>query len=80
MAQVIELPGEANPLNLQNVQNALVLASGATQQEVQTGAAQLQNWEKQERYHSLLQVLRLFILSGFLFEKMYVADSYRMFS
>lgn len=65
MAQVIELPGEANPLNLQNVQNALVLASGSTQQEVQTGAAQLQNWEKQERYHALLQVLGIFILSGY---------------
>lgn len=61
MAHVIELPGEANPLSPQNVQNALALAAGSTQQQVQTGAAQLQNWEKQEKYHTFLQV------QGFLF-------------
>lgn len=57
MAQVIEVPGEANPLNLQNVQNALVLAASSTQQQVQTGAQQLHNWEKQENYYTFLQVL-----------------------
>lgn len=56
MAQVVELPGEANPMSLQNVLNALILAASSTQQQVQTGAQQLQNWEKQEKYFSFLQV------------------------
>ncbi|RMJ23590.1 Importin 11 [Aspergillus sp. HF37] len=55
MAQVIELSGEANPLSLQNVQNALALAASSTQQLIQTGAQQLQNWEKQEMYYTFLQ-------------------------
>ncbi|KAL2218909.1 importin 11 [Thermoascus aurantiacus ATCC 26904] len=55
MAQPVELPGEANPLTLQNVFNALVSAAGNTQQQVQTGTQQLQNWEKREQYYSLLQ-------------------------
>ena len=57
MAQVIELPGEANPLSLQNVQNAIALAASSTQQRIQTGTQQLQNWEKQEMYYTFLQVL-----------------------
>ena len=52
-----ELSGEANPLDLQNVLNALMLASSSTQQQVQTGAQQLQNWEKQAKYYSFVQVL-----------------------
>ncbi|KAL4896681.1 armadillo-type protein [Aspergillus ambiguus] len=52
---VVELPGEANPLTLSNVLNALVLAASSTQQQVQTGTKQLQHWEKQEKYHSYLQ-------------------------
>lgn len=56
MAQPIELAGEANPLTLQNVFNALVSAAGSTQMQVQTGAKQLQTWETQEGYYSLLQV------------------------
>jgi hypothetical protein len=56
MAHMIEVPGEANPLTLQNVFNALVSAAGTTQQQVQTGGQQLQNWEKQENYYSTLQV------------------------
>lgn len=56
MASTIELPGEANPLTLQNVFNALTAAAGTTQQQVQTGGQQLQNWEKQPGYYSLLQV------------------------
>ncbi|KAJ9198731.1 hypothetical protein DTO271D3_6115 [Paecilomyces variotii] len=55
MAQPIELAGEANPLTLQNVFNALVSAAGSTQMQVQTGAKQLQTWETQEGYYSLLQ-------------------------
>lgn len=61
MAQVVELPGEANPMSLQNVLNALILAASSTQQQVQTGAQQLQNWEKQEKYFSFLQVFPLLL-------------------
>lgn len=61
MAQAVELPGEANPMNLQNVLSALILAASSTQQQVQTGAQQLQNWEKQEKYFSFLQVLPLLL-------------------
>lgn len=56
MAHVIEVPGETNPLSPPNVLNALVLAASSTQQQVQTGTQQLQNWEKQALYHSFLQV------------------------
>mgnify|MGYP000910480897 CR=1 FL=1 len=62
MAQPVELPGEANPLTLQNVFNALVSAAGNTQQQVQTGTQQLQNWEKREQYYSLLQVRSIYPL------------------
>lgn len=65
MTQVVELPGEANPMDLQNVLNALVLAASSTQQQVQTGAQQLQNWEKQEKYYTFLQVLSLLIPSPY---------------
>ncbi|PYI06330.1 importin 11 [Aspergillus sclerotiicarbonarius CBS 121057] len=55
MAPIVELAGEANPLAPQNVLNALVLAASSTQQQVQSGTQQLQNWEKQENYYTLLQ-------------------------
>ncbi|PWY72374.1 importin 11 [Aspergillus heteromorphus CBS 117.55] len=55
MASIAELAGEANPLTPQNVLNALVLAASSTQQQVQTGTQQLQNWEKQENYYTHLQ-------------------------
>jgi uracil DNA glycosylase len=56
MAFAIEVEGEANPLSAQNVLNALVLAASSTQQQVQTGTQQLQNWEKQGMYYTFLQV------------------------
>jgi hypothetical protein len=56
MENVVELPGEANPLTLQNLFNALVAAASSTQHQVQIGTQQLQNWEKRERFYSLLQV------------------------
>lgn len=56
MASLIEVSGEANPLTRQNLFNALVSAAGTTQQQVQTGGQQLQNWEKQENYYPFLQV------------------------
>ncbi|PYH43275.1 putative importin 11 [Aspergillus saccharolyticus JOP 1030-1] len=55
MASIVELAGEANPLTPHNVLNALVLAASSTQQQVQTGTQQLQNWEKQELYYTYLQ-------------------------
>ena len=56
MQEPIELSGEANPLTLRNLFNALVSAGSSTQQQVQIGSQQLQNWEKHEQYYSLLQV------------------------
>ncbi|RAL09966.1 putative importin 11 [Aspergillus homomorphus CBS 101889] len=55
MTPIVELAGEANPLTPQNVLNALILAASSTQQQVQTGTQQLQNWEKQELYYTYLQ-------------------------
>ncbi|KAF5864159.1 hypothetical protein ETB97_008365 [Aspergillus alliaceus] len=55
MAHVVELQGESNPLTPQNVLNVLALAASSTQQQVQTGTQQLQNWEKQEKYYTFLQ-------------------------
>jgi hypothetical protein len=52
----IEVPGESNPLSLQNVVNSLVLAASSSQQQVQTGTTQLQNWERIPAYHAFLQV------------------------
>jgi hypothetical protein len=56
MEAAVELPGEANVLVLQNLFNALVAAASSTQQQIQVGTQQLQNWEKREQYYSLLQV------------------------
>lgn len=56
MPHVLEVPGEANPLSRQTIFNALVSASSNTQIQVQTGAQQLQNWEKNDNYYILLQV------------------------
>lgn len=61
MTSVFELPGEANPLSRQNVFNALVSAAGTTQQQVQIGGQQLQNWEKEQNYYSFLQVCLCFL-------------------
>lgn len=66
MASIVELPGEANPLTRQNVFNALVSAAGSTQQQVITGGQQLQNWEMQANFFSLLQVCFLLVnIHGF---------------
>jgi hypothetical protein len=56
MQEPIELSGEANPLTLQNLFNALASAGSSNQQQLQIGSQQLQNWEKHEQYFSLLQV------------------------
>jgi hypothetical protein len=54
--EAIELPPEANPLNLQFLYNTLRNASSADQQQVQTGTQQLQRWETERGFYSLLQV------------------------
>ncbi|KAJ5444209.1 uncharacterized protein N7458_008081 [Penicillium daleae] len=55
MGPTIELPGEAHPLTHRNVVDALVLAASSTQQQVQTGTKQLENWERHALYHAMLQ-------------------------
>lgn len=55
MNGAIELPGEANPLNVQNLYQVLTSAASANQQQVKTGTQQLQNWEKQPGFYSSLQ-------------------------
>ena len=56
MNGVIELTGEANPLTIPTLFQVLSSASSIDQQQVQTGAQQLQNWEKQPGFYSSLQV------------------------
>ncbi len=56
MNNAIEPLGEANPLTIQTLYQVLTAASSNDQQQVKTGAQQLQNWEKQPGLYSLLQV------------------------
>ena len=51
----IEVPGEANPLNQQNLQRIIAQASSNDQQQVKTGTQQLTNWEKLPGFYSSLQ-------------------------
>ena len=55
MSFAIEVPGEANPLNQQNLHHTLVQASSSDQQQVKTGTQQLSNWEKLPGFYSSLQ-------------------------
>ena len=55
MNGVVELPGEANPLNAQNLFQVLTNSASADQQQVKTGTQQLQNWEKEPGFYSSLQ-------------------------
>ena len=55
----IEVPAESNPLNTQTLFRVLQSASSSDQQQVKTGAQQLQNWEKEPYYHSALQTLHV---------------------
>ena len=56
MSFAIEVPGEAAPLNPQQVYLALQSASSSQQLSIQTGTQQLQTWEIQQGYYPLLQV------------------------
>ncbi|KAL9124942.1 MAG: hypothetical protein Q9217_005789 [Psora testacea] len=53
----IEVPAEANPLTNRNLYHVLRSAASNDQQQVQTGAKQLQNWEKESGFYSSLQSL-----------------------
>ena len=57
MNGAIELPGEAEPLNSQNLFRVLTNAASANQQQVTAGAQQLQNWEKHSSFYSSLQTI-----------------------
>lgn len=60
MAFAIEVPGEAVPLSPQQVYLALQSAGSSQQLSIQTGTQQLQAWETQRGYYSLLQA-RFFV-------------------
>lgn len=55
MAFAIEVPGEAVPLSPQQVYLALQSAGSSQQLHIQTGTQQLQAWETQRGYYTLLQ-------------------------
>ena len=57
MGFAIEVPGEANPLNQQNLVHTLAQASSNNQQQLKTGTQQLTNWEKIPGYYSSLQAI-----------------------
>ena len=58
MNEAIELPSAANPLAAETLFAALNAAASADQQQIQTAAQQLQNWESHDGFYSLLQVTR----------------------
>ncbi|TVY39795.1 Importin [Lachnellula subtilissima] len=59
MAFAIEVPGEAAPLTPQQVYLALQSAGSSQQVHIQTGTQQLQSWETQRGYYTLLQAVYL---------------------
>ncbi|KAJ5894104.1 hypothetical protein N7495_005795 [Penicillium taxi] len=54
-AQPIEVAGETNPLNYQNLVNALSLAASSDWQQIKASSAQLNNWQKQTTFYSMVQ-------------------------
>ncbi|KAF7934561.1 hypothetical protein EAE99_003011 [Botrytis elliptica] len=59
MAFAIEVPGEAAPLNPQQVYLALQSAGSSQQLAIQTGTQQLEAWKTQRGYYTLLQAVYL---------------------
>ena len=51
----LEVQGETNPLNAQEVLSTLQRAYGGGQQNLQVASEQLTNWEKQPGYYCILQ-------------------------
>ena len=62
MAFAIEVPGEAAPLNPQQVYLALQSAGSSQQLAIQTGTQQLEAWKTQRGYYTLLQVFSPWVL------------------
>jgi hypothetical protein len=56
MSFVIEVPGEANPLNFENLCRALHAATSTDNSQRQSAGKQLTSWEQQPGYYSSLQV------------------------
>ncbi|KAF2093794.1 ARM repeat-containing protein [Rhizodiscina lignyota] len=56
---MIEAPAEVNPLTDRILYNVLVSASSSDPNQIQTGTKQLQQWETQKGYYSLLQAVFL---------------------
>ena len=69
MNGAIEVSGEANPLTVQTLYQVLTSASSTDQQQVKTGAQQLQNWEKHSGFYGSLQV-RAAIKKGNVFDSL----------
>ena len=56
MNDVIEVPGEANPLTEGILLHVLKSAASNDPYQIQTGTKQLQTWETTPHYHKTLQV------------------------
>lgn len=56
MSFAIEVPGEANPLTLQSLAQALQSATSSDFAQRQTAGQQLTTWELHPGYYSSLQV------------------------
>lgn len=67
----IEVPAEANPLTDQTLFHVLQSASSNNQQQIKSGAQQLQNWEKSPGFYSSLQ--SLFLSKSLPFEVRYLS-------
>lgn len=59
MSFTVEVPGEASPLTPQQVYLALQSAGSSNPINIQSGTKQLQAWEIQPGYYSLLQVTNI---------------------
>ncbi|KAL6714153.1 hypothetical protein ACLMJK_008647 [Lecanora helva] len=59
MSFAIEVPAESVPLSTETLYKILQSSTSDDQQQVQTGAQQLQNWEKTPGFYSSLQSLYL---------------------
>lgn len=55
MSFAIEVPGEANPLTEETLLRVLQAAASSDPQQIQSGAKQLQEWEKAAGYYKHLQ-------------------------
>mgnify|MGYP000856094061 CR=1 FL=1 len=67
----IEVPGEANPLTEHTLLNVLRSAASSDPQQVQSGAKQLEHWEKAAGFYKHLQTV--FIDRSLPFEVRYLA-------